>query len=35
MANGGVSRVTEDTWVSENYGLPCALYFYFLNDQLP
>lgn len=31
----GVSRVTEDTWGSENYGLPCALYFYYLNDQLP
>lgn len=35
MPNGGVSRVTEDSWGSENYGLPCALYFYYLNDQLP
>lgn len=35
MAEGGVSRVTEDTWSSQNYGLPCALYFYYLNDKLP
>lgn len=35
MAEGGVSRVTEDSWAGENYGLPSALYFYYLNNQLP
>jgi len=35
MPTGGVSRVTEDTWASENYNMPCGLYFYYLNDQLP
>lgn len=35
MAEGGVSRVTEDSWGGENYGLPSALYFYYLNNQLP
>lgn len=24
-----------DTWGNENYGLPCGLYFYFLNEHLP
>lgn len=24
-----------DQWGSENYGLPCGLYFYFLNEHLP
>lgn len=35
MSTAGVSRVTEDSWGNENYGLPCALYFYYLNNQLP
>lgn len=35
MPTAGISRVTEDSWASENYNLPCALYFYYLNDKLP
>ena len=35
MPIAGISRATEDSWGSENYGLPCALYFYYLNNKLP
>lgn len=35
MSEVGVTRVNEDTWGSENYTLPCALYFYYLNEGLP
>lgn len=35
MSGLGVTRVLEDTWASENYTLPCALYFYYLNENLP
>lgn len=34
-ATPGVSRVTTDSWNSENYGLPSALYFYYMNSALP
>lgn len=30
----GVSRVETDSWKSENYGLPSALYFYYMNSGL-
>lgn len=29
-----VQRVQTDTWKSENYGLPSALYFYYMNNNL-
>lgn len=35
MTNAGVTRVHEDSWGSENYNLPCALYFYYLCEGLP
>lgn len=29
-----IQRVQTDTWKSENYGLPSALYFYYMNNNL-
>ena len=30
-----ITRETEDKWMSENYGLPSGLYYYYLGDDLP
>ena len=31
----GFKREMEDKWMSENYGLPSGLYYYYLGDDLP
>lgn len=31
----GITDLSSDIWNSHNYGLPSALYFYYLNDKMP
>ena len=31
---GTITEASEDTWKNNLYGLPCGLYFYFLNDTI-
>ena len=30
----GIEGGSEDSWGNENYGLPCALYFYYMGDDI-
>ena len=30
----GIEGMSEDSWGNENYGLPCALYFYYMGDDI-
>ena len=30
----GIEGGNEDSWGNENYGLPCALYFYYMGDDI-
>ena len=32
--DSGIEGVSEDSWGNENYGLPCALYFYYMGDDI-
>ena len=32
--DSGIEGMSEDSWGNENYGLPCALYFYYMGDDI-
>ena len=32
--NSGIEAGSEDKWGNENYSLPCALYFYYMGDDI-
>ena len=34
MADGVINESSQDTWKNNLYGLPCGLFFYFLNDTI-